>query len=398
MKVYSKVDQIKLSQANNIIVEGVLALQGGAFRGVYTSGVLDCLMDNDINLDTCVGISAGALNGANYISGDRGRSAKINLEYRHDPNWVGYKAIKHDKGIVGFSFVFNKIIDKLPFNYDRFYSPVRTLYAMVTNLKTGEQEYFTNHDKDKIFKAIKASASIPYISLPVEIDGNLYLDGGCKYTLPLRFALTLNKPVVLVTTRDVKYREDSLGTLKKTAKKGTKIGPYRKYPEFVNSLKELNKLYNQDADLADELVESGKIFRIAPSKPINIRRFEGDMEKLGELYNLGYDDAKRKISELKKFLHMPDERLVKGAIYYHFSGKYYRLIDIAYDSETNIEKVIYQELSGLKNFYVMDKNMFLAKLDKEKYPNILQRYIFELVAYEESDLKKLKILQKYVDK
>lgn len=398
MKVYSKVDTIKLSDANDNIVNGVLALQGGAFRGVYTSGVLDCLMDNDINLDSCVGISAGALNGANYISGNRGRSAKINLEYRHDPNWVGYKALKHDKGIVGFSFVFNKIIDKLPFNYDRFYSNDRTLYALVTNLKTGDQEYYTNRDKENIFKAIKASASIPYISQPVEINGNLYLDGGCKYGLPLRFALTLKKPIVLVTTRDEKYRENIENSFKKNAKRANKFGPYHKYPEFVNSLKELNYYYNQDCDLADELVEAGKIFRIAPSKEIKIGRFEGNMEKLGELYNLGYNDAKRKISDLKKFLHMPDERLVKGAIYYHFSGNYYRLIDKAYDSETNKEKIIYQELYGKKLSYIIDKDMFLAKLDKRKYPKILQRYIFELVAYEESDLKKLKILQKYVDK
>ncbi len=390
MKVYSKIDSIKLRKANKNIIDGVLALQGGAFRGVYTSGVLDCLMDNDINLSDCVGISAGALNGVNYISGDIGRSAKINLQYRHDKNWVGYKALKADKGIVGFSFIFNKITDKLPFDINRFLSDDRTLYALITNLETGDQEYITNHQKDLIFTAVKASASMPYISSPVKINDKLYLDGGCKYTSPLRFSLTLNKKIVYVATRDVSFREnEELGFIKR----GTS-NIYRKYPNFVNSLENINKIHNQDLDTLDKLVEEGKIFRIAPSKEIHISRFEGDMEKLGSLYELGYSDAKKLIPELKRFLNMDSDRLVKGGIYHHFKGKYYQVLDVAKDSEYDKQVIIYRSLDDEKLLWTREKEHFLGLVDKQKYPLVEQYYRFDLI----EDEKIIKNLEKYIDK
>ena len=372
MKVYSKIDEIKLKNAKDNLVDGVLALQGGAFRGVYTSGVLDCLMENDINLNTCVGISAGALNGVNYISGNIGRSAKINLEYRHNPNWVGYKALKSDRGIVGFSFIFNKITDKLPFNYNRFYSKDRTLYALVTNINTGLQEAITNHQKELIFTAVKASASMPYISQPVKINDNYYLDGGCKFQSPIRFSLTLNKKIVYVATRDINYREDE-------SRQTGRFNIYRKYPKFIKSLDESNKRYNQDSDLIDELVKEGKVFRIAPSKPINIKRFEGDMEKLGALYQLGYNDCKRNISALKKFLGMDYDRLVIGGTYRHFKGNYYKLKSVGFNSETKEEYVVYEELFHEQDTWILKKETFFSLVDKEKYPNASQKYRFELV-------------------
>lgn len=389
MKVYSKIDSIKLRQASTNIVDGVLALQGGAFRGVYTSGVLDCLMDNDINIRDCVGISAGALNGVNYISGDIGRSAKINLEYRHNSNWVGYKALREDKGIVGFSFIFNKITDKLPFNANRFFSEDRTLYALITNLETGEQECITNHQKELIFTAVKASASMPYISSPVELNGSLYLDGGCKYISPLRFAKTLGKKIVYIATRDRNFRENVESSA--IFKRGTRA-IYKKYPKFIEDLENANAIHNDDLDELDKLEDEGTIFRITPSKQINIAKFEGDMEKLGALYHLGYNDAKKKIPALKKFLGMDNINLVKGGIYHYIDDIYYQIEDYALDTENKEEVILYRSLDD-KKLYSIKKNLFIAKNDK-KITNIDQEYLFELI----TDEKILKNLEKYIDK
>ena len=372
---------LELAKAKDNVVEGTLALQGGAFRGIYTSGVLDALMENDINLSDCIGISAGALNAINYISGDIRRSAKINIEHRHNPKWIGYKAILPEKGIVGFSFVFNELTKEIPFDFDRFYRDDRTFYAQVTNLETGENEYFTNHQKNLIFKAAKASASMPYISMPVEINGKPYLDGGCNDQLGIRFAQGLGKKILFVATRDKAYREKEDNTNMAVQQ------IYRKYPKFVEALSNSNKLYNQDMNLVEELIKENKLFRIAPSKPINIKRFEGDMGKLLDVYILGYNDAKKLIPEIKKFFNMDDERLVKGGIYHHFKDKYYVVEDIAYDSETKEEYVVYRRLYDDKSLWIRKKSMFLSEVDKEKYPDVQQKYRFELV--EDENYKKI---------
>ena len=89
MKIYSGLDKIKIGNASNKITEGTLCLEGGAFRGIYTAGVLDCLMESDINLRTAIGVSAGALNGMSYIAGNMGRNAYCDLKHRHNHRWIG---------------------------------------------------------------------------------------------------------------------------------------------------------------------------------------------------------------------------------------------------------------------------------------------------------------------
>ena len=75
------------------------------------------------------------------------------------------------------------------------------------------------------------------------------------------------------------------------------------------------------------------------------------------------------------------ELVIKG-IYRHFKGKYYIVEDVAYDSETMEEVVVYRQLYGEHNLFVRKKEMFLSKVDKEKYPSVVQEYRFELIKEE----------------
>lgn len=65
-------------------------------------------------------------------------------------------------------------------------------------------------------------------------------------------------------------------------------------------------------------------------------------------------------------------------IYKHFKGDLYLVTDIAIDSETNKKVVIYRALYGENTLYVRDYDMFLSEVDHEKYPDIKQKYRFEL--------------------
>jgi len=300
MKSYSKVDQIALNTADNSITEGTLVLEGGAFRGVYTSGVLDCLMDNNINLKNCVGISAGSLNGTNYIAGDRGASAKLNLEYRRDPNYVGIKPLLKYHSVINFDFMFNKTLTELNLDKNRLFSDNRNLYVGATSLSLGKTKFFSNKEKDIFFDAIRASSSMPLVSKPVKIYDDEYLDGGCATKLPIRFVLDNNMPKpIVVLTREYGHRRNEHSPEIKLERV-----VYKHYPEFIKALENANKQYNEDSKLIEDLAKEKKLYLITPSKPVHISRLEKDMEKLGSLYELGYSDCEKQLDKIKEYLNI----------------------------------------------------------------------------------------------
>ena len=295
MKKYAKLDSLPSGRATEEITRGCLVLEGGGWKGLYTLGVLDYMMGQGINLSSVVGVSAGALSALCYISGQIGWGARIDLTYRHDRNYCGVGALRRDHGITGFSYLFDDLCREHPIDMERLNDPSRRLAVSATNLLTGKAEYFEKGKCD-LFRAVQASASVPYVTRPVMIDGIPYLDGGCAEKIPFRWSETSGEAkTVVVRTREANYRRTP-----GTSKLARRI--YRKYPRFVESLENANAYFNRTADLLDKKAAAGEIFLIAPSEPVTVTRFDGDMEKLGELYWLGYHDMEAQIGGLRNYL------------------------------------------------------------------------------------------------
>ena len=181
----------------------LLVLEGGALRGIYTAGVLDVFLDNNIEIDAIVGVSAGALFGINYVSKQRGRCLRYNLENANNRNYMGFYSLLKTGNIMNKDFCFNKLIYEIdPFDFETFKKSNTKFYCVVTNLETGKPEYINIKDLEKDMEYLRASGSMPLVSEIIEINGKKYLDGGVSDSVPLEWALKQGYDrVIVVETR-----------------------------------------------------------------------------------------------------------------------------------------------------------------------------------------------------
>lgn len=274
-----------------------LVLEGGAMRGMYTAGVLDVFMEHGVHFDGIIGVSAGAVFGVNYLSGQRGRVIRYNCRFNTDKNYMGVGCLLKTGNYFNTEYAYYRVPRELDFFDDETYmSSGVPFYAVVTNVETGEPEYMRVESVLGQMETLRASASMPFASKPVEINGKKYLDGGVTDSIPFeKFAEMGYEKQVVVLTRDMSYRKKPMN--------GALISLfYRKYPEFRRRLKNRHIVYNESVHKLAELEKAGRAFVIRPSAPIEISRTEREPEKLKQVYALGRADAERELERLGKYL------------------------------------------------------------------------------------------------
>ena len=276
-----------------------LVLEGGALRGIYTAGVLDVLLKNNVKVDKIIGVSAGALFGVNYKSNQPGRALRYNKKYCNNKNYMSYYSFFTTGNIVNREFCFDKLVNELdPFDYETYSNNNIDFYATVTNLETGKAEYHLIKDirNEKDSEYLRASGSMPFVSRIVEVDGKKYLDGAIADSIPVDKMLTMSvDKIIVVPTRPIDFRRRKKTAIFNKLK-------YKKYPNFVDKLSNRYKMYNKEVERIIDLENQGKVFVIRPSRFVNIKRLEKNPEIIQEMYDLGVSDTKSKLKELKKYL------------------------------------------------------------------------------------------------
>ena len=223
--------------------EVALVLEGGAMRGLYTAGVLDVFMENDIKVNTIFGVSAGALFGINYKSGQIGRALRYNLKYAHDKRYMGMYSLLTTGDVMNREFCFNKLVYELdPLDFKTHDSSNVKFYAVVTNVETGKAEYIEISNAKRDMEYLRASGSMPFVSNLVEINGNKYLDGAVADPIPFKKALDMGyEKIIVIQTRPADYV------------KSKSLLPYglvyKKYPKFVKTAKNAYINYNETLNL-----------------------------------------------------------------------------------------------------------------------------------------------------
>lgn len=276
-----------------------LVLEGGGLRGVFTAGVLDYLMEQDVCFPYVVGASAGACNAVDYVSEQIGRTKECMIPSSKEYQCVSFKKSLKTKSLFDMDLMFDKLPNELlPFEYETFFDSEIHCELVVTNCVTGQAEYLSEKaSKERLMKICRASSSIPLVSPIVTLDGGQYLDGGLADSIPLRRALkTGHRKNVVVLTRNRGYR-------KRPPRKSRAfyMTLYKEYPNLVKTIFARAERYNRLLEHIEKWEDEGKIFVIRPTMP-TVSRAERNQEHLEEFYRHGYQSMEERFEEMQRFL------------------------------------------------------------------------------------------------
>ena len=276
-----------------------LVLEGGALRGLFSAGVMDVMMAHGIAYDGAVGVSAGAAFGSNYVSRQPGRAIRYNKRFAKDWRYCSFRSWLTTGDLFGADYAYHE----LPTRYDIFDNaafednPMK-FYVVCTNVETGEAVYkLCDKGGHTFFDWVRASASMPFVSRVVELEGYKLLDGGVADSIPLQFMERegYDRNVVILTQPEgYRKQHNRLMPLLRLS--------LRKYPLMVKALDERHIMYNEELDYVRSREEAGEAFVIRPDNPLPIGHTSHNPDAMQHVYDLGRQKAEQIIPALKAFL------------------------------------------------------------------------------------------------
>ena len=276
-----------------------LVMEGGAMRGLFTAGVIDVFLENDITFSAAVGVSAGAAFGCNFKSRQNGRVLRYNKRFCNDKRYCSFESLVKTGDLYGADFCYREIPEVLdPFDNDAFEQNPMAFYVVATNVYTGEPVY---KRLDKInaecYEWMRASASMPMVSRPVKVGGYTLLDGGMSDSIPLRFIQDQGyKKNVVILTRPRSY-------IKKPSNRLMLQAGLRKYPAMIDVMADRHKMYAFERAYVFASEKQGSTLVLCPDQALSVSHTEHDPEKLQEAYDEGRKVALRELDKIKEFMN-----------------------------------------------------------------------------------------------
>ena len=276
-----------------------LVLEGGAMRGMFTAGILDVFMENDIDFDGAVGVSAGAVFGCNYKSKQIGRGIRYNKKYCTDDRYVSLKSWITTGDLYGAEFSYHTLPQELDvFDTDAFSKSPMEFYVVCTDMHTGRAVYHKCTDGgENDIQWMRASASLPLAARPVELAGRVLSDGGTSDSIPVKFMEYKGyDKLVVILTRPKNY-----------VKRPSRMMPVmnkmlKKYPNFLNTLSRRYMKYNKTLAYIEQQERLGRLFVIRPDADLAIGKVCRNPDELERVYQLGREKGLSELEKVKRYL------------------------------------------------------------------------------------------------
>lgn len=274
---------------NTKFAHTALVLEGGGMRGVFTSGVLDWMIDHGITFPYLVGVSAGSSNALSFASHQRGRGKYIFADLQAERHYLGVRNIFRYRSIMDMDLLYHELPESLwPYDYAAYKANPMRVESVATDCLTGKAVYLEEkEDPERIIDIVRASSSLPFACPIAQVDGIPMLDGGIADSIPLQRAIEQGyKHAVVVLTRHRGYRKEE---------KPLRIPSfvYSRYPQLREALRTRGERYNAQLAMVEQLEQEGRIIVVRPNHPVEVARIETNMDKMNELYRHGFEMAEK---------------------------------------------------------------------------------------------------------
>lgn len=274
-----------------------LVLEGGGMRGVFTAGVLDALMKNEVYFPYVVAVSAGALHGLSYMSRQPRRARWSSIDMLKKYGYISLRSLVQNGSIFDPNILYERFPDEIiPFDYKTYENNPATFEMVTTNCKTGRAMYLSErYNHHRLIQIAKASSALPFVSQVTFVDHIPMLDGGIVDSIPIvRSIDTGHHENVVVLTRNRGYRSTEPDI------KMPKF-VYKEFPRLRVALSRRTEEYNHQLDLIERMEDWGEIVVIRPERPLEVGRITQDVVKLEHLYEEGFLLGERFCNSLSAF-------------------------------------------------------------------------------------------------
>lgn len=265
---------------------------GGGFRGIYCAGVLDYCMDQGIQFDLAIGVSAGSANMASFCAKQPRRNYKFYTEYGLRTEYMSLWNYFHKRSYINLPYVYGTLTNsdgEYPIDYETMMANPMAFWTVATDAQTGLPRYFPKeyHPKDD-YRALMASSAIPGVCRPIELEGRPYYDGALGDPVPIEkaFALGCDRVILMLT-----LPEDFVRNPERDTKAARRI--QKEFPKAAEALMNRAKLYNDSVAAAKNYAKEGKLIIVAPDDTCGVRTLCRDTDNLKALYQKGYGDGKK---------------------------------------------------------------------------------------------------------
>ncbi len=276
---------------------GIVA-EGGGTKAAYSAGVLKCLLEHDIILPYCVGISAGTEVLLSYVSKQVKRLEVTGIDAPCQKGVVGLEPFFKEGSLFGIEATAKYIESKEPLDFDAFYSSDTQMDIGLYDIETHEVKYFDKSSVDKEQTVVKASCALLLLAKPYLFNGRMYMDAGLVDMISIYQSIKAgNDKHIIISTKEEGYVRKPAPKwqlwLSKLVYKDDKI---------TQDLKNRHIRYKEQWDTIANLEKQGKAIVLRPHKDLGVTRYTTDPKKLGPWFQLGYDETLERIDEIKEFV------------------------------------------------------------------------------------------------
>lgn len=275
-----------------------LVVEGGGTKIAYTGGVLQCFLEQGIDIPYCVGISAGAMMLLPYVSRQPGRLRLTGVDAASQKDLIGLKPIMEEGSLFALEKTAQFIQEKMPLDYETFFSSPTQLDIGVYDMKTRKTRYYGKEYVDASDDLLIASCSLLLLSKPKQFDGNTVIDAGLTDMIPVSQALKAGcEKVIVVSTKEEGYR-------RKKVPWWQLMGARLVYhdPQITEDFRNRHIHYEEQWQIIHDLEKEGKALVLRPHQDYGITRYTTDREKLDAWFKLGYAETLERLGEIRAFL------------------------------------------------------------------------------------------------